>query len=122
MAKDKHLSSLDRAIQMAMGEGRQVGREDDPAKDTFPALWEWISRIYIGKDRLKQPATITISLAPEGVLVRLNDRDLGCGAAVVCPHLQDAFQQLNAALEGPNPPFTFYGKKEPQLRKRKTTS
>lgn len=119
MAKERHLSSLDRAIMQAMGEGRTIGREDDPAKDTFPQLWEWLSRIYVGKDRLKSPATVGISLAPEGVLVRLNDRDLGCGAAVVVAHLQDSFQALNAALEGPNPPFTFYGKKEPQLRKRK---
>lgn len=120
MAKDKEpkLSALDRAIQSAIGEGRVLGREDDPARTKYPALWEWLSRVYIGIDRVRTPATVTITLGPEGVLVQVTDRDLSVSCGASCPHLDDALTALESSLTSAVPPVRSWGRKEPKLRKR----
>lgn len=120
MAKERRVSSMDKLIQQAMGEGRAVGAPDDPAASSYPELWEWLSRIYIGRDRLKTPAVMTVQLAPEGVLVRLTDRDLCVSVEAGCKYLADALPALEVLLQGPTPPIKSWGKKEPQLRKRKS--
>ena len=123
MAKDKEkLSSLDRAIMQAMGEGRVFGSVEDPAHEVFPELWQWLTRCYVGKDRVKQPAAIGISAVAGGFNVRISDRDLGVGIQVVVTKLQDAFSALEQALGDPNHPLANWGKKEPYLRKRKSES
>jgi len=116
--KEVRLSALDRSIQTAIGDGRTVGDDDDPGKTKYPALWEWLSRIYIGLDRVRTPATITISLGPSGVLVNVNDRDLCVNCGSTCLHLDDAFMSLERALTSSVPPIRSYGKKEPRLRKK----
>ncbi len=128
MAKDKkeekddgkRPSALDRAVQSAMGEGRTVGAEDDPAAQRYPILWDWLSRIYIGIGHVRQPATVTLALGPSGVLVSVSDRDLGVSCGATCLHLDDALAALEAALAADVPPIRSWGKKEPKLRKRNT--
>jgi len=112
------LSALDRAVQTAIGDGRVVGADDDPAKEKYPALWDWLSRIYIGLDRVRTPATLTIQLGPSGVLISLADRDLGVSCGAVCEHLDNALPAMEAALTATVPPLRSWGKKEPRLRKR----
>lgn len=119
--KDKQpekVSHLDKVIQQAMGEGREVGAADDPARERWPQLWEWLTRIYVGRDDMKQPATITIACAPGGVSVRLSDRDLGVSVETATAHLEDALDSLEVALNNPNPSIKAWGNKEPKLRKR----
>lgn len=120
MAKEKHLSSLDRVILQAMGEGKTVGNPEDPAKDKWPQLWEWLSRIYVGVDKIKQPATVFITLGPGGVMARLSDRDLSWSASIGCPCLADVFDALEAELSKPTINSGSWGKKDPNIRKRKT--
>jgi hypothetical protein len=119
MAKDKPLSALQREVLQAMGEGRSIGLEDDPAREQFPALWEWLSTIYVGRDRIKQPASLTLTLVPGGVNVRLMDRDLCCSVEVTCRFLADALTSINENLISQNPGIKNWGKKEPHLRQRK---
>lgn len=114
----RRLSALDRAIQTAIGDGRTVGSDTDPGRDKYPALWEWLSRIYIGLDRVKTPATITIALGPTGVLISLSDRDLGVSCGAVCEHIDDSFAALERALTAAVAPVRSWGKKEPRLRKK----
>jgi len=128
MAKDKELkdvgangrrmTALERAVQTALGEGRVIGADDDPARESMPALWEWLSTLYPVADRVKNPATIMITLAPGGVLANMNDRDLGYAVSASSKHLKDIFQALEDALTSDVPPIRSYGKKEPNLRKR----
>lgn len=112
------MSALDRAIQSAVGDGRTLGRDDDPARVSLPNVWEWLTKIYIGLDRVRTPASIQIKLGPEGVLVSMSDRDLGVSVGASCTHLEGAMQALEAALTSDVPPVVSWGKKEPQLRKR----
>jgi hypothetical protein len=123
MAKDKmeRVSALDRALQAAMGEGRAVGADDDPAKTKYPTLWDWLSRIYVGVGHVRQPATITLALGPSGVLVSIRDVDLGVSCGAVCPHLDGALSALEDALTADVPPIRSWGRKEPRLRKRGQT-
>jgi len=126
MAKSKgedngeHLSALDRAVASAIGQGRAVGADNDPAKEKYPALWDWLSRIYIGIDRVRTPATMTLQLGPSGVLISLTDRDLGVSCGAVCEHMEDVFKAVEDALTSAVPPIRSWGKKEPRLRKRNT--
>lgn len=116
---DKKLSALDRLIQEAMGAGKTFGREDDPARKKYPEVWRWLSTCYLGRDHIKQPATLSIRLGPEGVLASLVDRDLAVSVEVTCAGLGDVLAALETALTGPNPPVRSYGRKEPHLRRRK---
>jgi hypothetical protein len=120
MAKEKHLSSLDRVIQIAMGEGKTVGNPDDPAAAKWPQLWEWLTRIYIGVDKIKQPASIFLTLGPGGVMARMSDRDLSYSVNVNVPNLQDVFDALEAQLAMGTVGVGTWGKKDPNLRKRKS--
>jgi len=119
-ANGKRPSALDKAVQSAMGEGRVVGSDSDPAKEKYPTLWDWLSRIYIGVGHVRTPARITISLGPSGVLIDVSDRDLGVSCGAACEHLDGALEALEAVLSGPLPPIRSWGKKEPKLRKRNT--
>jgi hypothetical protein len=120
--RDRKLSSMERAVLHAMGENKVLGNADDPAKATYPELWAWMSTVHVGRDRIKTPASLSIRLGPEGVLVSLTDRDLGVGLEVSCASLEMAFAAIEIALQGPNPPIKSWGKKEPNLRKRKNSS
>lgn len=113
------LSHLDRVIQMAMGEGRVVGTADDPAAQRWPELWRWLTTIYIGRDDMKQPPSITIRAAPGGIMVSLTDRDLGVTVDAATAHLADALDALELALSSDNPSMRAWSNKEPTLRKRK---
>jgi hypothetical protein len=115
----KKLSALDRAIQTAMGEGRHVGADDDPAAKKYPQLWEWLSRIYLPGDLMRQPSSLTITLTPTGVQVSVYDRDIGQSVVTTCAHLDDAIKTMEEELNKDNPQIRNSGKKEPQLRRRK---
>lgn len=119
--KRRRLSRLDRLIAQAIGADRTIGREDDPARTQYPELWRWLATIYVGRDRVKQPATLTLRLGPDGVLVTLTDRDLGCSLDAVAEHLDGALGAVEAALTSPTCPLRIWGKKEPNVRKRGNT-
>jgi len=112
-------SALDRIVQQALGAERTLGCASDPAVKKFPTLWDWLARIYLGKDHVKQPATLSIRLGPEGVLVTLTDRDLAVSFDVACSSLTEAFAAMETALTSLSPPMRSWGKKEPSLRKRR---
>jgi len=116
----RKLSAFDRIVAMAMGDNRTLGLDSDPAKERCPQLWEFLSTIYVGRDRIVTPSKVSIQMGPEGCLVSLQVRDLAHGMNVSCPHLDQWADALEAALASPNPPWIAWGKKEPTLRKRKT--
>jgi len=120
MAKDKRVSALDRAILQAMGDDRTFGLPDDPAKETMPELWTCLSTVYVGRDKIKIPASLGLVLVPGGVQLRLTDRDLKMGLSVIVPHLDGSLQALETVLSQENPPWVQWGKGEPELRTRKT--
>jgi len=117
---DHRLSALDKAIQTAIGQRRKVGRDDDPARELYPDLWDWLTRTGDGGDHVMQPASMSVQLGPEGVLVTLTHRDLGVSCSVACPMLADVLSTLQAALACPDPPIRNWGKTEPKLRKRRS--
>jgi len=117
--EDRKLSALDRAILSALGDGRTVGREDDPLAASCPDVWEWLTKTVGGTDYLLQPAVLTIQLGPEGVLGTLTHRDLRRSVSVACGHVADVIPALQAELVKPNPAIKTWGKDEPHLRKRR---
>jgi len=122
MAKqERQLSALDRAVQMAMGEGRQVGHEDDPAKETWPNLWAWLTQVEVGKDYIVQPASISLQAVVGGVQVSVSNRDLAISCRATTKHLHDAFNALEAVCGDPAAIMSSWGRKEPTLRKRRKT-
>lgn len=120
VAKDNgRLSALDRLVQNAIGDDVAMGSQDDPARKDLPELWKWLATVSVGKDLMKQPATLSIRLGPDCVLVSLVDRDLGVSVEASSSSLQGAFAAMEAALTGSNPPVKSWGKRQPHLRKRK---
>jgi len=120
MAKDKKLSALDRLIAQAMGDDRHFGLENDPCKETMPELWNCMSTVYVGRDYIKTPATLTIQLVPGGTSCKINDRDMKSSLGVIVPFLDGCLPALESVLAGDNPPWVQWGKGEPDLRKRKS--
>lgn len=124
MAKDKDrpLSALDRAIQQAIGEGREVGCPDDPARERWPSLWEWMTRIHATRDHVMQPASLSIRMIGGGVSVSCSNRDLATSVSTVCPFLGDALDEIEKVLANPSVITASWGRKEAQLRKRRPRS
>lgn len=121
-ATAKRVSFLDRAIQSAIGDNRVLGREDDPAREKYPELWRWMTQTDCPGNRVKQPATLMVRVGPEGILVSLNDRDLGYAVDVCCPHLTMILESLERALTSDNLAIRNNPKRDPNLRKRKNQS
>lgn len=119
---ERKLSSLDRALLQAAGEGQKFGREDDPARERFPNLWQWLTTVYVGRDNLKQPATLTVRAGPEGFIATLTDRDLAVAVDASSPQLQGLFAEIERLLASETPPIRTWGKREPNLRRRKAGS
>jgi len=121
-AAKAHASALDRLIENAVGNSTPLGKADDPARTDFPELWRWLSECEAGRDHVKRPARLTIALGPEGVLVSLIDADLCCSIEQACSNLGSVFATMEQALTSVAPPIKTWGKKLPQLRKRKAGS
>lgn len=119
---DRKMSSMERAVLHAMGENKTMGNQEDPAKERYPELWAWISTVHVGRDKLKTPASISVRLGPEGVLITLTDRDLAVSIDATCPTLDGVYAALESALASKNPAIKTWGKKEANLRKRKSSS
>lgn len=119
---DHPLSALDRLIQQAIGDGRALGADDDPAEQKYPNVWRWMSQCYVMRDRVRTPSPLTIKLTPTGVVATLTDRDLASSCTVACQHLSQVLDALEETLAGPNPLIVSWGRKEPQLRKRQPRS
>jgi hypothetical protein len=113
------LSALDRAIQTALGDDRPLGTPDDPARRKLPNLWAWLSQTRAGGDYVKQPAILTVRLGPQGVLATLTDRDLAVSLDVSSETLAGVFLAVETALQAVAPPLRSWGRKEPQLRRRR---
>ncbi len=121
MAKEKEKqSALDRIVMQAIGQGKVLGLETDPAREKFPNLWEWLTRVYYGKEHIKQPAIITIVAVNGGFTVRCADRELASAVQATVRHIEDAFVAIESVLADPSSPIQTWGRKEPQLRKRKS--
>lgn len=120
MAKsERHLSTFDLQILHAIGEGKNLGSDGDPAIIQWPNLWQWLSTVYAGKEYVKQPANMTIRLGPAGVLVAVVDRDLSVSCETSCQFVGQAFDAIEAVLATPSAPIKSWGRKEPKLRKRR---
>lgn len=116
----KRTNFLDRLIQQTVADQRQLGRGDDPAKEKLPNLWQWLTTTDAGVKHVKDPATLTIRIGPEGALASLADRSLGYALDVACPSLLDVLAAVEAALAGPSPSIRTIGKGEPKVRKRRS--
>jgi len=118
MAKEKSTTFMARLLEQAIGQDLQVGDPNDSAAVSWPLLWEWLSTTNVGKDFIKTPPAITITLIPNGVAVRINDRDLARNMEITCTSLGGVFDALESALQSPTTLVKIMGKKEPRLRKR----
>lgn len=118
----KPLSSMERAILMAMGENKVMGHVDDDAATKYPMLWEWLSKVYVGRDKLKTPASLSIRLGPDGALATLTDRDLGYSVEATSKTLEGLFDAIERQLRDNPSSLKAWGKKEANLRKRKSSS
>ncbi len=115
---ERRLSAFDRVLEQALGDGRKVGLETDPAREAFPTLWRWLTQTDGGVYYVVQPAVVSLQLGPEGTLVSMTHRDFKVTCSVACPHLGDWALALETALSAVNPPLRTWGK-DPQVRLRK---
>lgn len=117
--KEDRISALDRAIQQAMGDNRVFGLADDPAREKWPNVWDWLTKVETEDGHVMQPASLTLVLGPEGVIVNLTHRDLTMGATISVPHLGDALDAMEGALASAHPPLRFWGKNLPTLKRKR---
>ncbi len=109
-------------VPVTLGKLLSIAAQRECAKHPEDDYRRFVDRdlvIYLGKDHVKQPATLSIRLGPEGVLVTLTDRDLAVSFDVACSSLTEAFAAMETALTSLSPPMRSWGKKEPSLRKRR---
>jgi hypothetical protein len=120
MAKqERKLSAFEKAVSQAIGDGRTLGNQEDPARERYPQLWGWLTSVYVGRDSIKNPAYLNLRMGVDGVLVSLIDRDLCTTVEISCASLEEALPALEAALANGHAPLKSWGRKEPHLRKRR---
>jgi len=118
--KDRKLSAVERLIAKSIGDGRTLGRDDDPARDKYPDLWDFLTRWIVSSKEMKSPATLSIKAGPEGFVATISDRDMQLGLDVAIPHLGELLDRIEAAIGDPNTAWKNWGRKEPKFRKRNT--
>lgn len=115
----KKVSTLDKLVQTALGQNRQLGSDEDPAREAYPLLWDFLSRTDAGKDYIIAPGKLTLTLGPEGVIASLSHQDLKVSMDVGCKFLGEALAALEADLQAGAKSLRQWGGKQPNLRKRK---
>jgi len=119
MARNEPLTAFDRMTQVAVGKGQKLGNADDAAAKAYPELWRWLSTVEAGPDHLKDPARLSLRLAPGGVLVTLTDDAYGLSLDASCDTLERALAAIEQALQAPTPAFRTWSRAEVKVRKKK---
>lgn len=120
MAKsDKSISAIDRLIMRAQAESEDIGNDDDAAKTTWPNLWQWMTRIDVGKNLMKEPARLAIKGIPGSFIATLSDSTLKVAVDATSESLAGIFDALEQELSRLNPVIRPYGKGEVKLKKRR---
>lgn len=119
MAKERHLTPLDRLIQRSIGKDMTMGGIEDPAATAFPLLWDWLTRSSAGVDHIKEPAKLLIRAVPGGWSLAIQDIDLNTSLEAHSGTLQGCFEALELALHQPVLPIKKYGRTMKELKKRK---
>ena len=120
MAKDRQLGFVERLVKTAIGDDLPLGNPDDPALQKYPLLCDWMQRVYVSRKEMKSPATLTLRAGPGGWYATISDRDLQLSLDVSHPELDGLFTRIEEMLADNRTTFKNWGKKEPQLRKRKS--
>lgn len=114
----EELSPLQRLIKEAVGGVQLLGDDDDPVRAACPLLWQWLTSTDAGPDHVKDPAKLTLTCVPGGVMVSLIDASLAVSMDVSCKMLGDTFAALEEALRAPNVPLRVWAGKKPNVRRR----
>lgn len=117
-ADHRGMSPLERLIAEAVGGNQQLGDDDDPVRLNCPELWRWLTCTDAGPGHVKDPAKLTITCVPGGVLVSLIDASLAVSMDVSCRTLAEVFEAVQRTLKAPNPPLRVWAGKKPTVRKR----
>lgn len=118
MANKRELTPLQRLIQQATGNGHALGNYDDPMAKTCPRLWEWLSRIEVDDDHLKEPATLKLQLVPGGCQATLTDPTLGYSLDASANEIGRLFESLEAQLSSENPALRRWLRTDVVLKKK----
>jgi hypothetical protein len=118
MSTKKAASALDRLIQQALGANGELGSRSDEVRETCPELWRWLSETEAGADHLKDPATLTIRLVAQGVMVSVGDKTFGVSCDAACATLGEVFRAIEQALTAPTPALRQWPNHQMVLRKK----
>lgn len=113
------LSALDRSIQAAVADERELGSDADPAKVEQPLLWEWLTRTRASRDHVITPGKLVLTAGPGGWIVQLNHADMAQSVECHCTTLAGVFQAMEEYLASPSLVVKPWGKKQPTARRRK---
>lgn len=117
--EDRPLSSLERLILQTMGDGKTFGKPGDPAADSHPNVWEWMTRCDAPKDRILTPSFLRVTAVNDGFLAVLTCPDLASQVECPVPHLLTVWECLEKYLTSPDLVIKVWGKKEPDMKKKK---
>lgn len=115
----KPLSFMDRRVQAYSADGNSLGSVDDPAKESYPMLWEALTRTDVNEELVKTPAKITLQSAPGGFIATLYDSDMCYSLEVPLPYLGQLWELVEQAMNGEGGTLKVNTRKEPTLRKRR---
>lgn len=116
------LSMLDRSIQAAVADQRELGAENDPARQELPVLWDWMTRTKASRDHVITGAKLVVVAAPGGFVVQLIHADLTYTFETTTEHLSGLLTAMEAWLNDPKCIPKQWGKKQPTARRRKPIS
>lgn len=113
------LSAMDRTIQAAVSDERTLGNEEDPARESMPNLWEWLTRTKASRDHVITPGKLVITACPGGWIIQLNHADLAQSFEASSIDLGGCIAAMEVWLASPQCIPKSWGKKQPTARRRK---
>lgn len=86
------------------------GLEDDPAKEDYPVLWDFMCNGRDTQGGVKKRATLTIEAINTGFAFTMRDLGLSSKVDGTCEHLDMVFDVLESMLRNPRCPWRPIGK------------
>lgn len=116
--KDRPLSALDRLVMGTIADDLPLGNADDVARETWPTVWDWLTRTTAGKNHVMQPARLTLSMVPGAVICQLAHKGLNYQVEALSDSLAGCFDALEKQLTSSTPGVRPFGRGAPKIKKR----
>jgi len=99
------LNAWEHIKNVVRADGEGWGAPDDPLSVECPLLWQHLTDRRFPEGKTREVASLRITATPNAVAVILYDTSIAHKLVIKAPSFREIYDQLEAILSGPNPPW-----------------